>query len=871
MIGKISRFIFLIILLFGVSCDVGPNRSIHSDNGYEFLQIPSPEWADQILYFIVTDRFMDGDSANNDQGTGEYKKGDGGFWNGGDIKGITQKIDYLQELGVTGVWITPPVANQWRNPQQTGTGNHGYWASRLDQVDKHLGDLEDYKILSATLHSKGMYLVQDVVVNHFGDFYTYDGPYDPEDVSKNFKLHAVEQPEQYPFNHNDARKEEDRALGIYHFAPSFTDHSDTIQKTQFQYADLDDLNTSNPVVRDALRKNFGYWIEEVGVDGFRFDTPHMVEHDFWHSFLHDKEGDHLGIDLLAKQLGKEHFLTAGEVAFFPKPFDHSGTKEARKYLGTKKKPEMNSILNFPLNTAINRVFIEKKPTSTLSFRMKSIQENFQRSDQLLNFIDNHDAARLLSKSDRQTMRQALLFIMTIPGVPVIYYGTEQELTGMRQTMFKGGVGSKDKDHFDTENAYFKFVQGLIKLRKSNEVFRRGKLKILRDNSYGPGLFVYEMKLDDVTALILINTSANLQLIDGLSVPAFSPGNYVSKYSIGVGNEILSVSNDRIIDMILDAKSAQVYLNTGDNSQTKFDLHGTIELNNDFSEILNVPVIQLSGKAKEVEKIGLVIDGEYEYFLPITNKNQNNWFYDLSLSNLMNGKHRITAIGYDDKGFLITSSKYFTLALPTKHLLHYEDEIQDDHGPYGKYTYPSHSSFGHQQDIKAVDVYLTGNNLTLEITMSEITQIWIPPNGFDHVLLNIYIDVPDKTEGVKFLPFQNAFFPGEGEWDYRFALGGFGIEAFEGHPLISGPEKLGKSITTPFANVDYEQNKISVILPAKMLGNPATLKNANLYINTWGGSATNPRTIDKTRTTWTYGGGDSNSPKIMDDTKIITLE
>ena len=871
MIGKISRFIFLIILLFGVSCDVGSNRSTNSDNGYDFLQVPSPEWADQILYFIVTDRFMDGDSTNNDQGTGEYKKGDGGFWNGGDIKGIIQKIDYLQELGVTGVWITPPVANQWRNPQQTGTGNHGYWASRLDQVDKHLGDLGDYKILSATLHSKGMYLIQDVVVNHFGDFYTYDGPYDPEDISKNFKLHDVEQPKQYPFNHNDARKEEDRALGIYHFAPSFTDHSDTIQKTQFQYADLDDLNTSNPVVRDALRKNFGYWIEEVGVDGFRFDTPHMVEHDFWHSFLHEKQGDHLGIDLLAKQLGKEHFLTAGEVAFFPKPFDHSGTKEARKYLGTKKKPEMNSILNFPLNTAINRVFIEKKPTSTLSFRMKSIQENFQRSDQLLNFIDNHDAARLLSKSDRQTMRQALLFIMTIPGVPVIYYGTEQELTGMRQTMFKGGVGSIDKDHFDTENAYFKFVRGLIKLRKSNEVFRRGKLKILRDNSYGPGLFVYEMKLDDVTALILINTSANLQLIDGLSVPAFSPGNYVSKYSIGVGNEILSVSNDRIIDMILDAKSAQVYLNTGDYSRTKFDLHGTVELNNDFSEILNVPVIQLSGKAKGVENIGLVIDGEYEYFLPITNKNQNSWFYDLSLSNLLNGKHRITAIGYDDKGSLITSHKYFTLALPTKHLLHYEDEIQDDHGPDGKYTYPSHSSFGHQQDIKALDVYLTGNNLTLEITMSEITQIWIPPNGFDHVLLNIYIDMPDKIEGVKFLPFQNALFPGEGEWDYRFALGGFGIEAFEGHPLISGPEKLGKSITTPFANVDYEQNKISVILSAKMLGNPATLKNANLYINTWGGSATNPRTIDKTRTTWTYGGGDSNSQKIMDDTKIITLE
>ena len=473
-------------------------------------------------------------------------------------------------------------------------------------------------------------------------------------------------------------------------------------------------------------------------------------------FFIKKRGSISGIDLLAKQQGKQHFLTAGEVAFFPKPFDHSGTKEARKYLGTKNKPEMNSILNFPLNTAINRVFIEKKPTSTLSFRIKSIQENFQRSDQLLNFIDNHDAPRLLAKSDRQTMRQALLFIMTIPGVPVIYYGTEQELTGMRQTMFKGGTGSPDRDYFDTESDYFKFVQSLVKLRKTNEVFRRGQLKVVRDNSYGPGIFVYEMRLDDVSALILINTSEKLQLVDGLSVPTFNPGNYVSKYSIGAQNEILSVSHDRIIDMILEAKSAQVYVNT-DHSQTKFDLHGTIELNNDFSEILTTSAIQLSGKAMGVENMGLVIDGDYEHLLPITNRNQNSWFHDLSLSNLMNGKHRITAIGYDDKGSLITSSKYFTLALSTKHLFHFEDEIQDDYGPNGEYTYPSHRSFSHQQDIKAVDVSLTGNNLTLEITMSEITQIWIPPNGFDHVLLNIYIDMPDKQEGVKSLPFQNAFF------------------------------------------------------------------------------------------------------------------
>ena len=94
MIKNISRIIFLVVFLSGVSCNFEREYSINAVNRHKFLQVPSPEWEDQILYFIVTDRFMDGDSTNNDQGAGEYKKGDGGYWNGGDIKGIIQKINY---------------------------------------------------------------------------------------------------------------------------------------------------------------------------------------------------------------------------------------------------------------------------------------------------------------------------------------------------------------------------------------------------------------------------------------------------------------------------------------------------------------------------------------------------------------------------------------------------------------------------------------------------------------------------------------------------------------------------------------------------------------------------------------------------------
>ncbi|OQY10364.1 MAG: hypothetical protein B6I28_01175, partial [Fusobacteriia bacterium 4572_132] len=100
----------------------------------------------------MTDRFNDGDTSNNDQGAGEYNPQKGSHYSGGDIRGIIDKIDYLKKLGVTAVWITPPVANQWWNPWAKFSGYHGYWGENFKKVDKHYGNLEDYKELSAKLH-----------------------------------------------------------------------------------------------------------------------------------------------------------------------------------------------------------------------------------------------------------------------------------------------------------------------------------------------------------------------------------------------------------------------------------------------------------------------------------------------------------------------------------------------------------------------------------------------------------------------------------------------------------------------------------------------------------------------------------------------
>jgi len=143
------------------------------------LHRPSPDWRDQVLYFVMTDRFDDGDPANNDQGAGEFDPRSNAHYNGGDFQGLLRRIDYIRGLGATGLWITPPVANQWWDARARYSGYHGYWAENFMQVDKHLGTLDDYKALSQALHARGMVLVQDIVLNHTGNFFGYPGAWSP--------------------------------------------------------------------------------------------------------------------------------------------------------------------------------------------------------------------------------------------------------------------------------------------------------------------------------------------------------------------------------------------------------------------------------------------------------------------------------------------------------------------------------------------------------------------------------------------------------------------------------------------------------------------------------------------------------------------
>ena len=815
---------------------------------------------------------MDGDSTNNDQGVGEYKKGHGGYWNGGDLKGIIEKLDYIKELGATGIWITPPVANQWRNPQKTGTGNHGYWASNFMEIDKHLGNIEDYQRLSASLHKNKMYLIQDVVCNHLGDFYTYTGPYNPEDVTENFSLHEGHAPTQYPFTHNNALDSQDRALGIYHFTPNFNDHSDTVKKRLYQFADLDDLNTSNPLVRKTLRKSFNYWIEQVGVDGFRFDTPHFVEHDFWHDFIHSGDIENPGVEKFARSMGKDKFFTFGEVAIPARPLQQKEVLQSSRYLGTPDKPEMTSILNFPLFFAIQRVFQEKRPTALMTYRLNSLKTYFPNPELLVNFIDNHDGARFLSRADRASFRQALLFMMTLPGVPVIYYGTEQELLGMRQTMFKGGAGSQDKDHFDPYSESFQFMQELIELRKNNPVFRRGQWEVLQDAPGGPGVFAYKMEYGKEQAFILFNTAEREMLAS--KIPLGLPAGTELKihYTLQGGAKSLFVDRSGNISLMLPPQSARVYLpKSNANGQPKGESLAQLRINPLAETVITQEHMMLEGTSLHIDTVWVSIDGNTAKVFPAVVKPDGSWQAELSTKHCLNGTHRVTVFGNetDNPERLLADAANFELKLPVKPGKLYIDPIGDDHGREGNIAYPTAPSFSHQQDIEAARIDQIGTNLSIKVTMREISQVWLPPNEFDHALINIFINLPDK-KGQRLLPFQNTSFPEGGDWDYRFSVAGFGsaIYSHEG----SGATQAGTiSGPTPLVRANLEQRTLTFTLSAEALGYPERLSGTQIYINTWDGGPGNLRPISSIPHKWQYSGGTNEEVKIMDEMELIVLE
>ncbi|HOW89089.1 MAG TPA: alpha-amylase family glycosyl hydrolase [Elusimicrobiales bacterium] len=837
------------------------------------LRVPSPDWRDQIIYFVMLDRFNDGDPRNNDQGAGEYDPADVGHYSGGDLRGLAEKLPYIKGLGATAVWITPPVAHQWWSDAVKYGGYHGYWGENFMEVDRHFGSMEDMRALSRGLHAGGMYLIQDIVVNHVGNYFYYDPTlWDPRDPVKGYKRErAVGQagaPGQPPFDQNDARDPEQAGRGIYHWTPDIADYFDPVQERGWQLAGLDDLNTESPAVREALRRSYGYWIREAGVDGFRIDTVIHVPPAFFKDFLYSDDAAQPGIMRAAKADGREDFLVFGEGFGVEKPCEDKLTLKLESYMRDAGGALIPGMLNFPLYHSIGDVLAKGHPTSEMRCRIETMMRGHKAPYLLPSFVDNHDVDRFLVGGSSAALEQSLLLIMTLPGIPVVYYGTEQGFTVQRASMFKAGFGSGGRDRFDENAPLYKSIRAMSDLRRSNKVFTRGVPEILKDNPAGAGVFAYRMRYGKEQALVLFNTADSESLMDNLDTGLPSGASWRAAFSLTPFPETLTVGANGRLSLALPARSGVVLLpgprvsgRSGGAAAPRIDA---------LPEFAEGDMLEAGGRASGASAFKLVLDGDLSRAVPVTPGAGGRWRARVPIGGLVDESvpHELTA--WSERDAAASPARRFRVRKVWRPALTARDPVGDDTGRTGGLRYPSDPGWGdnHQCDIEKVMVSRAGGALRIEVRMRGMTRGWGPINGFDRTALTVFLEMPGRTGGLRVMPKQNGELPAGMSWHYRLRAHGWSnvLSSSEG----AGPDDEGRAVT-PGAKLetDFDARTVTLTIPAASLGYPETLSGAKLYLNTWD-YAEGYRPLAPESGPMIFGGGKPGDTKVMDETAVLTL-
>ncbi|MFF7755525.1 pullulanase-type alpha-1,6-glucosidase [Streptomyces sp. NPDC007971] len=488
------------------------------------------------FYFVMPDRFANGDRSNDRGGlTGSrlstgYDPTDKGFYQGGDLKGLTRRLDYIKDLGTTAIWMAPIFKN--RPVQGTGSnasaGYHGYWITDFTQVDPHFGTNKDLTTLISQAHAKGMKVFFDVITNHTADVVDY------KEKSYDYLSKGA-----FPYLTKDGRPFDDAAYadhavgsrrfpavdaGSFPRTPTVTSDSkvpawlndptmyhnrgdSTYAGESTTYGDfsgLDDLWTERPEVVRGMEKIYERWVEDYGVDGFRIDTVKHVNMEFWTQWA-------TALDRYAAAHGRKNFFMFGEVY-------SADTSVTSPYV---TQGRLDATLDFPFQDAA-RAYASQGGSAQ---RLASVfgddytyTTDKANAYEQVTFLGNHDMGRIgyflkqdnpkatdaeILKKDR--LANELMFLSR--GNPAVYYGDEQGFTGSggdkdaRQTMFASKVAdyldddeigtgrTHASDSYDTGVPLYKEIASLSRLRKANPALTDG-VQTERYAADGAGVYAF---------------------------------------------------------------------------------------------------------------------------------------------------------------------------------------------------------------------------------------------------------------------------------------------------------------------------------------------------------------------------------------------
>jgi glycosidase len=480
------------------------------------------------FYFVMADRFANGSTANDEGGLTGGPLSTGfdptakGFYHGGDLKGITAKLDYIKGMGTTAIWLTPSFKNKpvQGAPGEESAGYHGYWITDFTQIDPHLGTNADMTALIDAAHAKGMKVFFDIITNHTADVIDYQGgqhqyvskkasPYEKADGTTfddrdyvNQTFPAMDPATSFPyvpfFHGGDATAKTPAWLNdplMYHNRGDSTFAGES--STYGDFSGLDDLFTERPEVVKGMGDIYKKWVD-FGIDGFRIDTVKHVNIEFWQKFVPDILAE-------AKAVKNDDFFAFGEV--------YDGNPAVMSQFTTEGK--LQATLDFGFQQQ-GVDFAKGKPASVLAdFFSKDdwYTDADSNAYQLPTFLGNHDMGRasMFLKADGQSEAEHLKrvefadsLMFTSRGNPVTYYGDEQGFVSTggdqaaREDMFASKVdlyntedvlggpeGSMDR--YNTTHPLYQRIAALSALRAANPALADGA-QVNRFAADGAGIF-----------------------------------------------------------------------------------------------------------------------------------------------------------------------------------------------------------------------------------------------------------------------------------------------------------------------------------------------------------------------------------------------
>ncbi|MCU0747941.1 MAG: alpha-amylase family glycosyl hydrolase [Akkermansiaceae bacterium] len=553
--------------------------------------VPARPWSEDVMYFMMTDRFHDGDPSNNqpagvDAALYDPHQQDISRYMGGDLRGVEKAIQsgYFNDMGITALWLTPVVKNVWRSGYDLGgwkTGYHGYWTQDWLDIDPHLtssvslngetyandaeGRMKHYRDLVKLAHSKGIKIIQDVVLNHAGPVFYYDVNDDNVfDVSRKDEwvqpfmrdgFHASAKWADVP-KWNAARTQPDgprtllgreiktrgvlaqiEAYGRKGFSHDSLGKSDG-EEVMCDFFSLRDLWTAPDgqyfdKLVDEFVEIYHFYLTTVGVDGLRVDTVKHVHHEFWDAFterLRKRLGSAAADKLLFGEIYDGSPATLGRYTWrsdWPKStepgldgvLDFNFCFNAREYLrqpGAKYGSPAALEKSLATRTAVdsnNRPYYNPNPgPDGLNSRQK-----------MITFIENHDGLnrfRVAGVTERRN-RLAQGLVMTLPGIPCLYYGTEFALLDESGKIGEDGETGRQM-FFSRKNgptmdevkksASFQEIGALAALREKFPVLRSGDVVPLWvDSGAGPqddGVFVFGRASGDGSSFVVVVVNAS---------------------------------------------------------------------------------------------------------------------------------------------------------------------------------------------------------------------------------------------------------------------------------------------------------------------------------------------------------------------------